>query len=634
MAQQITIDIVAETQKLRKGIDEVNGKVGSIQKTADNVNRITGSLVGIGAAAKGLGAVGGFFNGAVTSASDLGESINAVNVAFEDNAAEILKLSEAAATGVGLSKEEFNAAATRFSAFSQTIVGEGGDVVGTVDDITKRAADFASVYNLDVDDALAKFQSGLAGSSEPLRAFGVDLSAATVNQFAYANGIAESGSQLTEQQKIQARYGALLEQTAKTQGDFANTSDGLANTQRIAAAEQANLTAELGETFLPVMTELNKILKVAVSVFASLPGPVKSGLVIFALLAATIAPLILLISSVATAFSVIGPAIKSFSLITKLAAGAQAIFNAVMAANPIVLVTLAIAALVAGLIYFFTQTELGQEIWGKFTAFVTETAKAVGKFIVDTFKKLGEFVEDTIENIKNFAEAAWNAILAFTKAIFNGIRRYFETIFKIYKTIFTTVIDFIRDVVEKGWNFLKDTTSRIFNTIKDIFSNIWGSIKNFVRDTVDNIVSFFQEIPGKIVDVGKNIVEGLWKGIQGAFGWFKDKILGFFGNIMPGWIKDVLGIKSPSKLFEDIGINVTDGFVEGLGFDKLKDISQDFAKSVVPTLSSTPSFARATNRGAQPINVTINAGLGTDPVELGRHVNDALSRYGQVSRRV
>lgn len=633
MAQQITIDIVAETQKLRKGIDEVNGKVGSIQKTADNVNKITGSLVGIGAAAQGLGAVGGFFNGAVDSASDLGESLNAVNVAFGDSADEILKLSEAAATGVGLSRTEFNAAATQFSAFANTIAGDGGDVAGTVDDITKRAADFASVYNLDVDDALAKFQSGLAGSSEPLRAFGVDLSAAAVEAYAVEAGIIAEGEALTEAQKVQARYGALLEQTSKTQGDFANTSDSLANTQRIAAAEQANLSAELGETFLPVMTELNKILRVAIGAFSSLPGPVKSGIVIFGLLAATIGPLILLVSSVVSAFSVIGPVLKGFSVATKVAAGAQAVFNAVMAANPIVLVTLAIAALVAGLVYFFTQTELGQEIWGKFTEFVSKTAKAVGEFLVDTFKNIGQFITDTIENIQKVAETVWKAILAVTKFIFNAIRSYFKTVFKVYETIFTNVVNFIKDVIEKGWNFLKDTTRRIFNTIKDIFSNIWGSIKNIVKGVVDNIVSFFGQIPGKIVSVGRDIVEGLWKGIKGAFNWFKDKIFGFFGSIMPGWIKDVLGIRSPSKLFEDIGINVTDGFVKGLGFEDLKNISQDFARAVVPSISDTPSLSRG---GAvqSPINVTINAGLGTDPIELGRQVNDALGRYGQVSRRI
>jgi hypothetical protein len=99
------------------------------------------------------------------------------------------------------------------------------------------------------------FQSGLAGETEPLRRFGLDLSAATVEAYAYANGIGTVGTELTEAQKVQARYGLLMEQTNKTQGDFANTSDQLANSQRILQARMENARAELGTALLPAMTK-------------------------------------------------------------------------------------------------------------------------------------------------------------------------------------------------------------------------------------------------------------------------------------------------------------------------------------------------------------------------------------------
>lgn len=189
-------------------------------------------------------------------ASDLAESVNAINVSFGEAAEGVQGLGQQSATSLGISNREFNALAVRFSGFASSIVGEGGDAVGFIDELTTRGADFASVYNLEVADALTLFQSGLAGETEPLRRFGVDLSAAAVEAFAYANGIAAAGTPLTEAQKQQARYGLLLQETSKTQGDFENTSGELANQQRILAASFEDAQAKLGTALLPALTDL------------------------------------------------------------------------------------------------------------------------------------------------------------------------------------------------------------------------------------------------------------------------------------------------------------------------------------------------------------------------------------------
>jgi hypothetical protein len=202
-----------------------------------------------------------FFNDAITAASDLNESGNAVKVTFGEAAAEVAALGETAAERLGLSQRAFNQLATRFSAFARTIAGSGGDVVGVIDELTTRGADFASVFNVEVEEALTLFQSGLAGETEPLRRYGIDLSAASVQAYAYANGIAAQGAELTEIQKIQARYLSLMAQTANTQGDFANTSNELANANRIVAAEFENLNAELGAEFLPIAKDVATLLK-------------------------------------------------------------------------------------------------------------------------------------------------------------------------------------------------------------------------------------------------------------------------------------------------------------------------------------------------------------------------------------
>lgn len=232
----------------------------------------SGALMG-GALAGGLGKfipiVGGIlagvgvanlFSDAVGAASDLNESANAVKVTFGDAADEIAKLGETSAERLGLSQVNFNALTVRFAAFAEKIAGEGGNVISVIDELTTRGADFASVYNLEVNEALTLFQSGLAGETEPLRRFGLDVSAAAVEAYAYANGIAAVGEELTEAEKIQARYGLIMEQTSKTQGDFANTSDELANQQRIVSAELEDNLAALGEALLPAAEKFTEFM--------------------------------------------------------------------------------------------------------------------------------------------------------------------------------------------------------------------------------------------------------------------------------------------------------------------------------------------------------------------------------------
>lgn len=210
-------------------------------------------LVGVGA----LGALA-FKVGkdSVGLASDLNESLNAVNVTYEDQAKAVKKLGREAATSLGLSNTEFNGLAVQFSGFAEQIAGgEGPKVIGVLDDLTTRGADFASVMNLEVNEALGLFQSGLAGETEPLRRFGLDLSAAAVESHAYATGIADVGDKLTESEKVQARYSLMMKQTSKAQGDFANTSDSLANRQRVLAARWDDARAKLGNGLLPIVED-------------------------------------------------------------------------------------------------------------------------------------------------------------------------------------------------------------------------------------------------------------------------------------------------------------------------------------------------------------------------------------------
>lgn len=263
------------------------------------------------------------FTDTIRAASDLNESVNAVQVVFGNAADEVMAIGENSATSMGLSQRAFNEAAVRFSAFARTIAGDGGDVAGVVERVTQRSSDFASVMNIDVAQAMQLFQSGLAGESEPLRRYGIDISAAATNTFAWANGIAEAGQELSEAQKVQARYGLIMEQTSATQGDFANTSDDMANAQRILNAEIEDLQAQMGSALLPVLGELFSFLTDVVTGFGELPGSVQATI-------GVLSALIPIAGAAAAAMRLLGISFQMLKTAAPFIAGALAIGGAII----------------------------------------------------------------------------------------------------------------------------------------------------------------------------------------------------------------------------------------------------------------------------------------------------------------
>lgn len=275
----ISILMTADAAKAKAAFADIEKRAGSLSNQMGNVAKAIG---GAFATQK----IVSFAKSAIAATSDLAESANAVQVTFGEAAAGIQEFGENAASAVGMSKREFNAFAVQFAGFTKQIAGANGDVVATTTELTTRIADFASVMNLDIPRAAQIFQSSLAGSTEPIRAFGIDLSAAAVAAYAVENGIAESAATMTEAQKVQARYALLMEETAKTAGDFANTSDSLANQQRILKADFENTRAEIGEALVPVMSQLLDVVKVLMNAFNALPGDLKK-VVVIAVLAGT-----------------------------------------------------------------------------------------------------------------------------------------------------------------------------------------------------------------------------------------------------------------------------------------------------------------------------------------------------------
>jgi hypothetical protein len=238
-------------------IDNTRGPLGGLKKNLQSVGKIAGGVALGGVVALGVG-IGKLASVAIPAASDLAESINAVNVVFEDNADTILEWGKTAAKTAGLSQAEFAQMAAQTGAMLQNFGLDAEEAADQTINLAQRAADMASIFNTDVDQALTAIQAGLRGEADPLEKFGVSLSAAAVKAKALELGLEDAGGELSQTALTTARLALLFEQTDKISGDFVNTSGDLANAQRVAKAQLENFMASIGKLALPILGKLFK----------------------------------------------------------------------------------------------------------------------------------------------------------------------------------------------------------------------------------------------------------------------------------------------------------------------------------------------------------------------------------------
>jgi phage-related protein len=203
----------------------------------------------------------GFLKDSVSAASDLGETVTKATQIFGQEAVPALeKYASTAATTMGQSRQQALDAAATFGVFGKSAGLAGGDLVDFSTEMVGLSSDLASFGNTTVDEAIESIGAALRGEAEPIRKYGILLDDATLRQRALSLGIISTTKDaLTPAQKVLAAQAEILAQTSDAQGDFARTSGGLANQQRILAAQVSNLKARFGEALLPAMTALAKM---------------------------------------------------------------------------------------------------------------------------------------------------------------------------------------------------------------------------------------------------------------------------------------------------------------------------------------------------------------------------------------
>lgn len=511
---------------------------------------------------------------AISSASSLEESMNKVNVVFEDSAAAVQTFATNAAADFGMTEQSaLEAAGTFGNLFYSMGIGMDTNADMSTSLITL-AADLASFNNMDPTEVLDKLRAGLTGETEPLKRLGVNLNATTIEAKAMQMGListsvdmekvtlaqiklekatAESqkaiklygadsmkakeaiakeaeamgkleeltagvAEDITPAAKAQAAYALILEQTTKAQGDFERTSDGTANQMRILKATTTEIAASFGKLLLPIITSLVPKIVLLLQKFENMSPAGKTIVLVILAIAAAIGPLLMVFG---TLLGAIG------SIATFLMGPAIAAIGAFISAiAPILLI---IAAIVAAVLLF-------KLAWDNNFLGIRDTLTALWEnSLKPAFEAIGNWLGVAIPAAAQFLSNVWNTVLLpAIVAVWGFVSTKLFPLFMAISNFLGAVFGLVIRVLAGIWqNILLPALTAAFNFLKIHLQPAFDIVSNVITTKV---VPALQTASQWFKDHVAPAIDAVGGAIDGVIGWI-NRLTNKLNNIkLPKWM--------------------------------------------------------------------------------------------------
>ncbi|QGH20237.1 phage tail tape measure protein [Clostridium butyricum] len=498
-----------------KSVGDKMSSIGSKLSTA-----VTLPLVGIGTAATKM-------------AMDAVESENLFEVAMGSMAGDARKWSEETSKSLGLNAYNVRKNVATYNAMLTSMGLTSQESLKMSEGLTQLSYDMASFYNLKPEEAFEKLKSGISGEAEPLKALGILVNDNTIKTYAYTHGIAKQGEQLTEAQKVQARYGAILDATKNAQGDLARTMDSPTNKLRVMKEQAEQLGIQFGQLLIPILEKLMGVIKPLMDKFQGLSKEQQETIIKIGLVVAAIGPVIMIIGKVISIAGTLSTIIGTVSGAMAAAGGASGALGAAFAAitGPVGIAVAAITGLIAIFVALYKNNEdfrnsvntvwngvktlisgvieslkamfqafitLANQIWKKygddFVKTITTAFNLVSTIVNTTLKAIQDVIKIITSAIKGDWNGVWEGIKNLTADLWNGIKSVIKSAIDLVKVIIKTEFEFIKGIISGIWNGIKGITSAVWNDIKAAIVNPINSAKNAVSNAIDAIKGFFSKL--------------------------------------------------------------------------------------------------------------------------------------------
>lgn len=545
MTDEAKLKILIEAQNRAKGaFDEANGQLEKTQSRFDGINE---KLDRVGSKMKDVGgrmsatltlpilAGAGL---AVKSFSDLQETLNKVDVSFGNQSATVKAWAQDSIKSMGLARQSALDATALFgdmgTGMGQTQTEASKMSMG----LTQLGADMASFKNVSFERAQTALAGIYTGETEALKGLGIVMTQTNLEEFARAKGINKSMQEMSQAELVQLRYNYVMDKTKNAQGDFARTSDGIANKTRIQAERTKELSAQFGEKLAPAYNKLLDTGGKILDFFNKLSDGQQKALLIGVAVIAALGPLIMVIGNLITVVKALNVAFMF------------------LAANPIVLAITAIILVIAGLAFLIIKN------WDTIKAFFINLWNTVKKafesftsWVAGVFGPIIDGIVKAWQSIVNFFVGIWEGV----KAVFNAIVGFFQkwglTILAVIfwpfslavgliianwetiKTFFTGVVNFIIAIFTPIVQFYAGVFSAAWNVVVAI----WNAAVGFFTGVWNGIVAIFNQVVGfyaRVFGTAWNIIVSIWSAVTGFFAGVWQGIVNIFSPII-GWFSGV-----------------------------------------------------------------------------------------------
>lgn len=365
---------------------------------------VTLPIVGIGSAATKM-------------AMDAVESENLFEVAMGNMATDARKWSEETSKALGLNAYNVRKNVATYNAMLTSMGLASQESLKMSEGLTQLSYDMASFYNLKPEEAFEKLKSGISGEAEPLKALGILVNDNTIKTYAYTHGIAKQGEQLTEAQKVQARYGAILDATKNAQGDLARTMDSPTNKLRVMKEQAQQLGIQFGQLLIPILEKLIGIIKPLMDKFQGLSKEQQETIITIGLVVAAIGPVILIIGKVITIIGTLSSAISAVSGFMAAAGGASGVLGAAFAAitGPVAIAVGAIGGIIAIGVLLYKNWDVIKEKAGVLGDFLDKKWSEIKRKTSESWNNVKISIMNPINTARDRVKNAVDAIFGFFK---------------------------------------------------------------------------------------------------------------------------------------------------------------------------------------------------------------------------
>lgn len=422
-----------------------------------------------------------------------------------------------------------------------------GDSIGEVTIATSNADGSMR----DLSDILADCRVSFAGLSESEKAAAAE---SLVGKNAMSGFLALMNAGEGDINKLS---GAIDNCDGAAQNMADTMNDNLEGQLTILKSALEELAISFGQLLIPALREVVQWLQDFIGFLNSLPEGVKKTIMVIALVAAALGPVLIIVGKVISAIGTIMTIVPKVAGVINVVKGAFAALNATMLANPIVLIIAAIAALVAAFIYLWNNCDGFRQFW------------------IDLWENIKQIAVAVWEGLKTFFTAAWQAISTTAQTIWNGIKNFFSALWEGIKTIFTTVLNVIKTIVTTYFNVYKTIITTVFNAIKTVITTVLGAIQTVITTVWNTIKNVFTTVLNTIKSVVSGAFNAMWNGI-------KNTISGIVNTIKMGFNNAVNFIKNLASSAFSWGADIINGIVNGIRscIGKIKDAVGDVAETI------------------------------------------------------